>query len=69
MPFITEEIWQNLKKRDNPLIIQKWREISLLDNHNNLSNEINELIEIITNIRSIRVELNINQKKSLQLKL
>ena len=69
MPFITEEIWQNLKKRDNPLIIQKWREISLLDNHNNLSNEINELIEIITNIRSIRVELNIKPKEKLAIEV
>ena len=31
MPFITEEIWQNLKKRDNPLIVEKWRDISLTD--------------------------------------
>ena len=69
MPFITEEIWQNLKKRDNPLIIQKWREISLLDNHNNLCNEINELIEIITNIRSIRVELNIKPKEKLAIEV
>ena len=56
MPFITEEIWHNIKKRDNPLIIQKWREISLADGHNNLGDEINDLIEIISNIRSIRVE-------------
>ena len=65
MPFITEEIWQNIKKRDNPLIIQKWREISLTDDHNNLGDEINDLIEIISNIRSIRVELNIKPKEKL----
>ena len=65
MPFITEEIWQNLKKRDNPLIIEKWRDISLTDDSNNLSEEINDLIEIISNIRSIRVELNIKPKEKL----
>ena len=65
MPFITEEIWQNLKKRDNPLIIEKWRDISLTDDSNNLSEEINDLIEIISNIRSIRVELNIKPKEEL----
>ncbi len=69
MPFITEEIWQNLKKRDNPLIIQKWRKISLIDDHNNLSDEINDLIEIISNIRSIRVELNIKPKEKLEIEV
>ena len=69
MPFITEEIWQNIKKRDNPLIIQKWREISLTDDHNNLSDEINDLIEIISNIRSIRVELNIKPKEKLSIEV
>ena len=69
MPFITEEIWQNLKKRDNPLIIQKWREIPLTVDHNNLSEEINDLIEIISNIRSIRVELNIKPKEKLAIEV
>jgi Valyl-tRNA synthetase len=69
MPFITEEIWQNIKKRDNPLIIQKWREIPLADGHNNLGNEINDLIEIISNIRSIRVELNIKPKEKLAIEV
>ena len=69
MPFITEEIWQSLKKRDNPLIIQKWREIPLTVDHNNLSEEINDLIEIISNIRSIRVELNIKPKEKLAIEV
>ena len=69
MPFITEEIWQNLKKRDNPLIIEKWRDISLNDDSNNLSEEINDLIEIISNIRSIRVELNIKPKEKLTIEV
>ena len=69
MPFITEEIWQNLKKRDNPLIIEKWRDISLTDDSNNLSEEINDLIEIISNIRSIRVELNIKPKEKLAIEV
>ena len=69
MPFITEEIWQNLKKRDNPLIIEKWRDISLTDDSNNMSEEINDLIEIISNIRSIRVELNIKPKEELAIEV
>ena len=69
MPFITEEIWQNLKKRDNPLIIEKWRNISLTNDSNNLSEEINDLIEIISNIRSIRVELNIKPKEKLTIEV
>ena len=69
MPFITEEIWQNLKKRDNPLIIEKWRDISLTNDSNNSSEEINDLIEIISNIRSIRVELNIKPKERLAIEI
>ncbi|MFL2816162.1 MAG: valine--tRNA ligase [Alphaproteobacteria bacterium] len=69
MPFITEEIWQNLKKRDNPLITEKWRDISLTDDSNNLSEEINDLIAIISNIRSIRVELNIKPKEELEIEV
>ncbi len=69
MPFITEEIWQNIKKRDNPLIIEKWRNISLLDDKNNFEQEVNDLIEIISNIRSIRVELNIKPKEDLVIEI
>ncbi len=69
MPFITEEIWQNIKRRDNPLIIEKWRKISLLDDENNFEQEVNDLIEIISNIRSIRVELNIKPKEDLVIEI
>ena len=69
MPFITEEIWQNIKKRDNPLIIEKWRNIPLLDDKNNYEQEVNDLIEIISNIRSIRVELNIKPKEDLAIEI
>ena len=69
MPFITEEIWQNIKRRDNPLIIEKWRKISLLDDKNNFEQEVNDLIEIISNIRSIRVELNIKPKEDLVIEI
>ena len=69
MPFITEEIWQNIKRRDNPLIIEKWRKVSLLDDKNNFEQEVNDLIEIISNIRSIRVELNIKPKEDLVIEI
>tara|TARA_Y100001936_G_scaffold89857_1_gene88470 strand:- start:2817 stop:5312 length:2496 start_codon:yes stop_codon:yes gene_type:complete len=69
MPFITEEIWQNLKKRDNPLIIEKWKEVSLTDEVDAPSKEVKDLIEIISNIRSIRVELNIKPKEELAIEV
>ena len=69
MTFNTEEIWQNIKRRDNPLIIEKWRKISLLDDENNFEQEVNDLIEIISNIRSIRVELNIKPKEDLVIEI
>jgi len=69
MPFITEEIWQNTKKRKNPIIIESWERE--LNSNSNLSeaDEIITLINIVSNIRSIKAELNIKGKQSLFLEI
>ncbi len=69
MPFITEEIWQNTKKRENPIIIETWERE--LNNNSNLSeaDEIITLINVISNIRSIKAELNIKGKETLFLEI
>ena len=67
MPFITEEIWQNLKNRDNPLIVENWERNLKVKANESGPDEINSLIAIITNIRSIKSEINIKSKEFLTL--
>ena len=69
MPFITEDIWQNIKKRENPIIIESWERE--LNNTSDLfeSNEIIILINVISSIRSIKAELNIKEKESLMIEI
>ena len=69
MPFITEDIWQNIKKRENPIIIESWERE--LNNNSNLSeaDEVITLINVVSNIRSIKAELNIKAKELLFLEI
>ena len=67
MPFITEEIWQNIKNRDNPLIVENWERNLKVKANESGPDEINSLIAIITNIRSIKSEINIKSKEFLTL--
>ncbi len=69
MPFITEELWQNLQDRRPGESIMK---SSLVIGDRSLVNgeilaEVEELKEIITNIRSVRASKNIPQKEKLTL--
>ncbi|MBZ0218780.1 MAG: class I tRNA ligase family protein, partial [Fimbriimonadaceae bacterium] len=60
MPFITEEIWQQMKGQgaDNMLISAPWPQISGLENEAAAS-EISWVIDLVTNIRSARAEMNV----------
>lgn len=67
MPFISEEIWHNLKDRrgDDYLIVAQWPEKGSFD----LSQikKTSEVFEVITNIRNIRNSNAISPKESLEL--
>jgi len=62
MPFISEEIWHNLKERNdsNYLIIDKWPEAGSFNT--GLINNFNVCSEIVTQIRNIRKEKNISMR-------
>ena len=67
-PFITEEIWSSIKERE-PLITCLWD-----NNYPNYKDNIDvknvrKLINIITDVRSIRAELNIPSKEFLELEV
>jgi valyl-tRNA synthetase len=63
MPFITEEIWLKTSDRPKALIVSDWPELSddLIDEA--ATKDMNWLIELITNIRSVRAEMNIPPSK------
>ena len=64
MPFITEEIWGNIaESRENMLIISQWPDLadSLIDDA--ASKDIEWVQTLITNLRSVRADMNIPPSK------
>ena len=69
MPFITEELWENLGYKEKPLILSEW-DLNLPEKEDvKLSLNTNFIINIISSIRSIRSELNIASKTNLSLEV
>ena len=64
-PFISEEIWNHLKDKDeDDIIISKWP--TLVDNDFSYDkNQVADLKEIVTSIRTIRSELNVPPSKKI----
>ena len=66
MPFISEEIWSGIKKKDDcPMIIKKWPKTSKIDKI--LLNDFNHVSRLITGIRNYRNKNGISYKKKLNL--
>ncbi|MEO4040392.1 valine--tRNA ligase [Hoeflea sp. CAU 1731] len=57
MPFMTEELWTQSSKRRGLLCHAEWPQDNFADDH--AADEINWLIDLITEIRSARSEMNI----------
>ncbi len=66
-PFITEEIWQQLKHRstDEALIISEWPEIKKFDKE--IIKNFNFAAEVISGVRNIRKSKNISFKDEISL--
>ena len=69
MPFVTEEIWQNLEEREKGQSISfaKWPEIDFESIDQNMLLEFDHLFKVVAGIRKIRKEKNIPFKQSLDL--
>ena len=65
VPFISEEIWQNISERsiDEALIISKWPE--QYDVNASIIEDFNKVTEVISGIRTIRKEKNISFKDTI----
>ncbi|WP_224702179.1 valine--tRNA ligase [Devosia aquimaris] len=62
MPFVTEELWAETGKfgpaRDNMLILSDWPDLAGLEDAE-ADAELTWLIDVITNVRSVRSEMNV----------
>ncbi|MDD5680819.1 MAG: valine--tRNA ligase [Candidatus Omnitrophica bacterium] len=62
MPFITEEIWQNLPHTAEPIMAGPWPHLQKQFISKELEEEVADIIEVMTAIRNIRAEWNIDAK-------
>jgi len=69
MPFITEELWNNIGYIKTPLMLSDWDLNLPVNEKQNLSSNIDLLIEIVSSVRSIRSELNIPAKANLSMEV
>ena len=69
MPFITEELWQNLyeRKEGESIMIASLNDRMSASLNDGILGEVETLKEIITNIRAVRASKNIPQKERLTL--
>ncbi|MEP5423247.1 MAG: valine--tRNA ligase, partial [Roseibium sp.] len=69
MPFLTEELWERLgdegKKADGLLMLSEWPQAHVSDEA--AAGEINWLVDLISEIRSVRAEMNIPAGAKVQL--
>lgn len=65
MPFMTEELWAQTGTRDGLICHAEWPQVTVKDNA--AADEINWLIELVSQVRSLRSEMNI--KPSLKMSL
>jgi valyl-tRNA synthetase len=67
MPFISEEIWQNISTRtvDQALIVSTWPKVESVDK--NIIKDFDFTSQVISSIRTIRKEKNISFKNTIEL--
>ena len=62
MPFITEELWQRLAEhapaREHDLVLTQWSQLDGLQNAD-ADTEIDWIIRLVTEVRSVRAEMNV----------
>ena len=65
MPFLSEEIWHLIDDRESDIIVSQWPEAKSIDQQ--LINDFNNTMEVVSGIRNIRKEKNIAKKEELDL--
>lgn len=67
MPFVTEEIWQQLPHDGKSIVIANWPEEQKELRFPEANDEISLLIEVIRSVRNIRAEANVAPSKTIEL--
>src|SRR5690625_5899977 len=67
MPFITEEIWQQLPHHGESITIAKWPEVRSEYHDEEAASEMTRLVSIIRSVRNIRAEVNTPMSKAIEL--
>jgi valyl-tRNA synthetase len=65
MPFITEEIWQNIPHKGESIMIQDFPRPREIRNQPEAAQDMEDLMEIISRLRSARSEMTIDPKRAL----
>ena len=60
MPFITEEIWQKLPQNEDSIMVSAFPEYREAQTNEVIEKEMAVIMEVITGIRNIRGEMNLN---------
>jgi valyl-tRNA synthetase len=67
MPFITEEIWQNLPHQGESITVAAWPTVNPQLNDTEAASEMKLLVEIIRSVRNIRAEVNTPLSKKIDM--
>ncbi|MEO0328880.1 MAG: valine--tRNA ligase [Pseudomonadota bacterium] len=67
MPFMTEELWDLTAEREKLLCVSKWPQDSITDD--SAAQEVNWLIDLVSQIRSVRSEMNVKPSSQLDLEV
>jgi len=67
MPFITEEIWQQLPHDGESITVAKWPEVRQEFTDVQASNEMKRLVSIIKSVRNIRAEVDTPMSKQIKI--
>lgn len=67
MPFITEEIWQNLPHQGASITVAKWPEVNPELSDSQAAADMKLLVEMIRSVRNIRAEVNTPMSKKVKM--
>ncbi|QPC47070.1 valine--tRNA ligase [Mangrovibacillus cuniculi] len=67
MPFITEEIWQNLPHQGESITVASWPVVDKSLSDNKAAEDMKQLVDIIRAVRNIRAEVNTPLSKKITL--
>jgi valyl-tRNA synthetase len=69
MPFITEELWQNLPHKGESIVVAPYPEFDAGLVSDNVESQVGFIQEIITKVRNIRSEMNVDSRQAVRIRL